>query len=298
MLILSSLLIIALFQRLTKVVTATEEQCHVDCSSSARSPTRPWQAIDTLQNQLHLTRPYPFHIAAENTNVDIDEYSLPEFCKLGCTYFFVSSSDTTNNDDESQSSKTTTLGQCLDKCDDTYSYNSSTPPYNDLAQVARLECRDGCMLALIRCQPGYYCLQVSFSFADKNEHENANDANENADDDDNSPHYQGGEMIPCQAGTYRDVSYDSVIKCIPCPSNYFREDTKGKSLSSCSPCPAGTSAEPGSTSIQDCVRCPAGTFSTEASFCMCITPQACADDPLPPPADAEKRDTVPYIGRW
>ena len=290
MLILSSLLIIALFQRLTKVVTATEEQCHVDCSSSARSPTRPWHAIDTLQNQLHLTRPYPYHIAAENTNVDIHEYSLPEFCKLGCTYFFVSSSDTTNNDDETQS-KTTTLGQCLNKCNDTYSYNSSTPPYNDLAEVARLECRDGCMLALIRCQPGYYCLQV--------------DANENANDDNNhyssaennSPHYQGGEMIPCPAGTYRDV-YDSVIECIPCPSNYFREDTKGRSLASCSPCPAGTSAEPGSISIKDCVRCPAGTFSTEASFCMCITPQACADDQLPPPADAEKSDTLPYIGRW
>ena len=296
MLILS-LIIVALFQRLIKVVTATEEQCHIDCSSSTRSPTRPWHAFDPLRSQLHLTRPYPYHIAADNTEIDIDEYALPEFCKLGCTYFFVSSDYDPNNDDESQS-KTTTLGQCLDKCDDKYSYNSSTPPYNDLAEVARLECRDGCILALKRCQPGYNCLQVSFL---DDEYDNAaTDDDDNGSVGNNSPqHYQGGEMIPCPAGTYRDVSYDSVIECIPCPSNYFREDVKGKSLSSCSPCPAGTSAvEPGSTSIKDCVRCPAGTFSTEASFCMCITPQACADDQLPPPADAEKSDTVPYIGRW
>jgi hypothetical protein len=55
---------------------------------------------------------------------------------------------------------------------------------------------------------------------------------------------------------------------------------------------------PGSTSIKDCLRCRAGSFSTEASYCVCITPNACADDQLPSPADAEKKDTVPYIGRW
>ena len=106
-------------------------------------------------------------------------------------------------------------------------------------------------------------------------------------------------MIPCPAGTYRDVSYEAVTECIPCPPNYYREDIKGRSLSACSPCPSGTSAiDAGSTSIKDCARCPAGTFSTEASFCQCITPQACADEPLESPADAEKKDTVPYIGRW
>ncbi|KAL7540844.1 hypothetical protein ACHAXR_010814 [Thalassiosira sp. AJA248-18] len=252
-------------------VEGTEDQCHLDCRSSDRpvGPTRPWHATDPLQNPLHLTPPYPYHIGANDEHI----YEFPEFCKLGCTYFFVSS------ESEDMASGRTTLGQCIDQCDVKYNYNSSTPPYNDLAEMARLECRDGCLMALKRCQPGYYCLQVSFN------------------DDDVT--YVGGDMIPCPAGTYRDVSYEAVTECTPCPPNYFREDIKGRSISSCSPCRAGTSAvNMGSTSIKDCVRCPAGTFSTEASFCMCITPQACAEEQLPPPADAEKKNTVPYIGRW
>ena len=32
-----------------------------------------------------------------------------------------------------------------------------TPGYNDLAEVSRYECYDGCDLALMRCQPGYHC---------------------------------------------------------------------------------------------------------------------------------------------
>ena len=266
-------------------IFATEEQCHIDCYSlkdRSVGPTRPWDAFDPLRNPLHLTKPYPYHIAAN----DLDKYdALPEFCKLGCTYFFVSSEDSTTNK--------STLDQCLYQCDDKYSYNSSTPPYNDLAQVARLECRDGCLLALKRCQPGYYCIQVSFD-------DDFDDDNKAVDSSTNIvPHYQGGDMIPCPAGTYRNVAYNAITECIQCPPNYFREATKGKSTSSCSSCPAGTSAiKYGSTSIKDCIRCHAGTFSTEASYCTCITPQACAEDQLPPPADAEKKDTVPYIGRW
>ena len=100
-------------------------------------------------------------------------------------------------------------------------------------------------------------------------------------------------MIPCPAGTYRSVDYDVVAKCTPCPPNHYREDVGGRSLRGCSPCPAGTStASLGSDSVKNCVRCPAGTFSTRASSCVCITPRACAE------GDAEKRDTVPYIGRW
>lgn len=29
--------------------------------------------------------------------------------------------------------------------------------YSDLAEVARYECYDGCDIALLRCQSGYYC---------------------------------------------------------------------------------------------------------------------------------------------
>ena len=119
--------------------------------------------------------------------------------------------------------------------------------HNDLAEIARLECRDGCQMALKRCQPGYYCLQVSFVEAD------ATDASSVA-----PIGYMGGDMIPCPPGTYRNESYDAVAECIPCPPNHFREDIKGRNLSSCSKCPAGTSAiAPGSTSMKDCVRCPA-----------------------------------------
>ena len=243
---------------------ATEQQCQLDCAASNRTPTRPWDAQDPLRNLLHHTRPHPYHIGDN----DVHRYEFPEFCKLGCTYFFVSS--------ESETLDKSTLDQCISQCDTKYSYNSKTPPYNDISEMARLECRDGCLMALKRCQSGYYCLQVSFD-------------NEVG---------SGGDMIPCPPGTYRDVSYDAITECVPCPPNYFREDIKGRSLLACSPCPADSQAvRIGSTTIRDCVRCKAGTFSTEASFCQCITPQACDTDD-PSPANAEKEDTVPYIGRW
>lgn len=106
--------------------------------------------------------------------------------------------------------------------------------------------------------------------------------------------------VQCPAGTYRGLAYDQVSECVSCPPNHWREDVKGKSLSSCRKCPANTSTRnrSGSTSIQDCLRCPAGTMSTEGASCKCITPQACDANQLPFPADAEKRDSVPYIGRW
>ena len=263
----------------------TEERCHRDCAAADRRPTRPWDATDPLRTPLRLTRPYPYHLGAVD---DDGRYDLPEFCQLGCTYFFVSSDAATGAGGGARAP--TTLGRCVEQCDEKYSYNSSTRPgYNDLAEMARLECRDGCLLALQRCQPGYYCSQVSFDEAAKA----ANILTAG------SVQYSGGDMLPCPAGTYRDVSYGAVTECTPCPPNHFREDIKGRSLSSCAPCRAGTSAvDAGSTSVKDCVRCPAGTFSTEASFCMCITPQACAEDQLPSPADAEKKDTVPFAGRW
>lgn len=278
---------------LPPTAVATEDQCQIDCRASPSrpvGPTRPWDAVDPLRNPLRLTRPYPYHVAAG------DEYDFHEFCALGCTYFFVTSeppAEATRGDGSTGGNGATTLGRCLDQCDERYAYNSLTPPYNDLAEVARLECRDGCLMALRRCQPGYYCLQVSF---DEGE---AVDFVQNGLPAETAARYEGGDMIPCPPGTYRDVSYAAVEECVPCPPNYFREDVKGRSLASCSPCPAGTSAVgPGSDSVRDCTRCPAGTFSTEASFCACITPQACGEDQLPSPADAEKKGTVPYIGRW
>lgn len=263
-------------------VVGTEDSCQADCRSADRMyQTRPWHANDPLMNKLHLTRPYPYHIA---TN-DEDKYSFSTFCELGCTYFFTTTSSNDQSPGGEEGKTATTLDGCLIRCDERYTYDSSyAPPYNDIAAMARLECRDGCLLALMRCQPGYYCSQISF--------------------DDNVttttiPGYEGGDMTPCPPGTYRDVSYNAIEECVPCPPNHYREDIKGKSIRDCSPCHAGTSAPmPGNDSIEDCVRCLPGTFSTKASNCICITPQACAKDQLPPPADAEKKETVPYIGRW
>jgi hypothetical protein len=254
----------------------TEDRCHIDCRSPDRPHhTRPWHAIDPLRIELHLTRPYPYHLAAD----DESDHSFSSFCELGCTYFFA----TTSGTDEMVGEGRTTLDKCLNLCDERYSYDSSTPPYNDLAEMARLECRDGCLMALRRCQPGYYCSQLVF-------------VDDRATENDSSGNFasrEGGNMIPCPAGMYRNIDHDVVAECTPCPPNHYREDVGGRSLSDCSQCPAGTSAASlGSASVKNCVRCPAGTFSTRASSCMCITPRACAE------GDAEKRDTVPYIGRW
>jgi len=253
------------------LATATEKQCHYDCrqvSSRLVGPTRPYHDVDALGNPLRLTRPYPYHKASTT-----EGYDFPRFCELGCTYFYVSSGAGMN---PSWPSDKSTLDRCMEQCDDTYRYNV-TVGYNDLLETIRLECRDGCQIALIRCQPGYYCLQASPA-PDKI--------------------YSGGDMLPCPAGTYRDVAYEQVSECVPCPPNHFREGIKGRSLSGCSKCPANTSSRQRSTSITDCVRCPAGKTSTAGSSCKCITPQACDENQLPFPADAEKRDSVPFIGRW
>lgn len=47
---------------------------------------------------------------------------------------------------------------------------------------ARLECRDGCNIAVLRCEPGYSCA--------------------------------GGIMSVCTPGTYRNTSYDMIDTCL------------------------------------------------------------------------------------
>jgi hypothetical protein len=161
------------------------------------------------------------------------------------------------------------LSECMDKCDNYYNYNL-TVGYNDYIEVARSECRDGCQIALRRCKPGYYCTKDGF-------------------------------MAHCPVGSFRDVDYHAVETCNPCPPGRFRDDVRGKALNDCTKCPPGTyNDRNGSSSIQDCKRCPAGTFTSGpgSEYCICITPAACEKDQYPSPGDAEKRDTIPYIGRW
>ena len=250
---------------------ATEQQCHDDCRavpSRLVGPTRPSDNIDALGNPiLRQSRSYPYHEASAK------DYDMPRFCELGCTFFFTSSGAGVPR--SLLPSDKSNLDLCMERCDDTYRYNV-TVGYSDILEMARLECRDGCQIGLLRCQPGYYCIQASPGKTKS----------------------QGGDMLPCPAGTFRSTSYDHVTECVNCPINTFREDTKGKSLSSCSKCPANTSSRQRSTSVKDCQRCPAGTMSTEGTSCRCITPQACDTNKLPSPADAEKKDSVPYIGRW
>lgn len=191
------------------------------------------------------------------------------FCQLGCAHFYASESDPLH------------VSECNDVCDDEFSYDIEIG-YNELIEIHRLQCHDGCKLGLKLCRPGYKCSQISLNQQDM------------------EVGFQGGIMEHCPSGTYRHVNSETVEQCIPCPAGRFREDIKGKSLEDCMKCPPRTyNSKEGSSSIADCLRCPAGTFSLDpgSTSCICVTPSACQDT-FPSPGDAEKRDTVPYIGRW
>lgn len=208
----------------------------------------------TITQTLHIPHPNPYS----------------KFCEYGCVLFYSSQSHPMH------------ISECFNRCDNYYAYNFSVG-YNDYVEVARLECRDGCQIALRRCQAGYYCSQLEFlpDSAELNQ--------------------TSGFMEHCPAGTFRSNDYESVIHCIPCPPGRFREAIKGRRLEDCTKCPAGTYNEKiGSRTIHDCLRCPAGTFTNEpgSEKCICITPDACKENQFPSPGDAEKRDTVPFIGRW
>ena len=179
------------------------------------------------------------------------------------------------------------LSNCTAKCDLTYrSAAHITVGYADLAETARLECRDGCQIALIRCQPGHKCSQ----------------ANMYVDAVTGAERYVDGEMVICPPGTYRDVDYENVEECVNCPQGRYREDEKGRYMESCSKCPAGKYVEKtGSANNLECDRCPAGRFGPEPglALCKCITGSSCADPAeFPSPANAERRETVPFEGRW
>ena len=289
----ASLLVFNLFLALGASTVIT---CMEDCASENRTATRPWQAVDALGNNLNLTRPHPYYQAAHDA-----EYGdgllksghgqgpspFSEFCNVGCRLFHASDAEPTF------------LSDCLEACDSTYFYNISVG-YSDPMEVARLECRDGCQYALKRCEAGHYCTQVRVVPANTTSTRAGGTSNSSRDVHENDD-YTGGVMRQCPAGTYRDVSYGAVESCTPCPRGRYRERTRGTSLDSCEKCPARTyTTSAGSASKEMCLRCPAGLFATEpgSAECKCITPGACAAHQLPSPADAEKRDTVPFVGRW
>ena len=282
------------FSLILTLVISTVTTCLDDCAAKDRVATRPWHQVDSLGNELSLTKPYPYFQAAldDEYGDDLVKSGMGEgpspffqFCQTGCRHFHAS-----------MVGEPTLLSDCTDQCDSTYLY-SITVGYSDAIEISRLECRDGCQYALERCEPGHYCSQVRVIQQQGNVTHNT----EVNQDNDNAPTYIGGVMRQCPPGMYRDVSYEAVESCIPCPRGRYRERTRGTSLDSCQECPIGTyTTSVGSPSKDLCLRCPAGTFTTEpgSAQCKCITPGACAADQLPSPADAEKRDTVPYVGRW
>ena len=171
-----------------------------------------------------------------------------KFCEAGCTFFFAEHPSNTT---------------CKRRCDATYKYDVDAG-YNDLAEVARYECYDGCDLGLMRCQPGYRCDWPSLTgvLAESNWNTSS-------------------KMLPCEPGQYRDGDFLHVRSCFDCAPGRYREEIKGRSVESCRKCPRSRYVNAtGSDQATDCLRCPAGRFSDSegAELCKCITRWSCQSD--------------------
>jgi len=168
------------------------------------------------------------------------------FCEVGCSLFYAN----TTEEPAEIAAASISLRDCRFSCDYMYSYNL-TLGYSDLMEVARLECHDGCGIALKRCQPGYYCIQPMIA-------QHTNESSGIGVEEDpklEATSWKGGMMNPCPPGTYREMSYE----CLSCPPGSYRNKYLGTGLNSCIKCPAGTYAPNfRSKSILDCIRCPAG----------------------------------------
>ena len=237
------------------------EYCEAEDETTVRliGPTRPadtdvyiYGLRDTIT--LDLTKVHPFAVA-QNDNPEV----YNKFCSAGCTFYYTEGNwiqyltDLGERPPEGVLNKTATLQSCLDRCDYTYRYNITVGGiqggYSDVAEVARLECWDGCQIANLLCQPGFYCFQ--------------------------------GEMIECPPGTYRHNDYRRVESCYLCPKGRYRTETAGRDVDMCALCPVGKYANyTGSDSVSDCQRCPAGKVGlTPGIFrCTCITEDSCEGD--------------------
>jgi hypothetical protein len=224
---------------------------------------------------LGLATPRTFSTAEHMELVTPNNNPNVEFCKIGCTYFYAAPETPTF------------LSTCLSKCDFTYrSAAYISVGYSDLAEAARLECHDGCQLALMRCQPGYNCLQAVNTTK--------------PDVLTGLATFVDGSMHVCPPGRYRDVDYDQVTECVDCPTGRYREGEKGRNMWSCTACGEGKYVnKTGSDTLIACDRCPAGRFGAEEglALCKCINEETC-NDQYPSPADAEKRESVPFEGRY
>lgn len=212
MMSLQLFLLILLLALLPPPSAATIARCQSNCGNATNrksGPTQPGQ-----------TRPHPWKPAPFPT-------SFGGFCNLGCQLFF------------SEEPYNVT---CKRACDYSYRYGI-TVEYSDLGEIAKLECRDGCDIALQTCQTGYYCVE--------------------------------GEMRTCPPGRFRGDSVDpgAIEECIDCPVGRYRVRDKGKVNDDCTKCPIGKYANvTGAQSPDSCLRCPAGLVAEEAGMglCKCI----------------------------
>jgi len=238
------------------LVQAQVNTCQDNCKSSDRL-VGPFRMVNT--------RPHPWSQAVFPTN----KFG---FCQMGCQFFFT---------------EFPVISTCKRLCDYIYRYQT-TVSYSDLAETAISECRDGCDIALLVCQAGFYCTN--------------------------------GEMIPCPPGRYREsipnlsiLELNSATICKECPPGRYRPASKGKKPDDCVKCPLGKYAGvTGSVLVSDCKRCPAGKTSEEEGMeeCKCINADSCAL-PITVPVDQTRttrdyyadgvdfaRETIPFIGRW
>jgi hypothetical protein len=234
------------------VVSAQVQICRENCKSSDRL-VGPFRMV----NQ----RPHPWSQAVFPT----DKFA---FCQMGCQFFFTEFPVNTT---------------CKRLCDFIYRYQT-TVAYSDLAETAIRECRDGCDIALLVCQAGFYCTE--------------------------------GVMIPCPPGRYRSpitdlsvMSLNLATVCAECPPGRYRPSSKGKKPEDCSKCPLGKYAGvTGSVLVSDCRRCPAGKTAEQEGMdaCKCINEASCdlEINIQGSPVHFYKngidfaRETAPFIGRW
>ena len=151
-------------------VAAQISLCHANCAS-------PDRAVQTINKK---SRDHPFGLLPNPS-----KYS--QYCKIGCQFYYV------------DVPKNTT---CKRVCEYYYRHDVTTG-YSDSMEQAINECQDGCAIANLVCDEGYYC--------------------------------SGGEMRPCPVGTYRPSiqnfsiwAFDSAEQCLDCPSGRYRSQIKGE----------------------------------------------------------------------
>jgi hypothetical protein len=163
--------------------------CQSNCNTTTAYDGNTGRLIGPTQS--NETRPYPWSIAAFPSK-------SKKFCQLGCQLFFEEFPWTVT---------------CKQNCEYYYRYQS-TVGYSNIADLAKLECFDGCDIGYQVSQAGYYSSEQ--------------------------------RLIPCPAGTFRvavaNVSINALKRahsCDPCPYGTYRTSTLGVSSNDCTQCPIG-----------------------------------------------------------